>query len=80
MFFPEEIWLNIKELLLYRKLEAIKLIRHHTGLPYALSMHNHKGINNNINFLKRDYSWIFTTLHMKQIKEIIRKTEQFYRD
>ena len=71
MFFPEEIWFIITELLLYRKLEAIKLIKHHAALPYALSMHNYKGIDNNINFLKITYSWIFKILHIKQCYKMV---------
>ena len=79
MFFPEDIWSIIKEFTL-DKAEAIKIIKHHIGWVYMLSLHQYKGIDNNVTFLKKNYSWIFDTMSLKKVKTIIRETEFTLRD
>ena len=80
MYFLDDIWIIIKDYLLHKKLEAIKIITKHAGLPYMLSLHASKGVKNNIVFLKRNYDWIFKILKDKQIEKVIRETERYMRD
>ena len=80
MIFPNELWVIIKDYLLHKKLEAIKIITKHTSLPYMLSLHQSKGVKNNIIFLKRYCYWVFKILNDKQIENIIRETERYMRD
>jgi hypothetical protein len=73
---PDDIWNIIKVYLLHRKFDAIKIIKYHTELPYALGMHNRKGIDNNISYLTTFQPWVFKILCKKQIINIIKKTEE----
>ena len=80
MYFSDEIWTIIKDYLLHKKLEAIKTIVKHASLPYALSMHDCKGLKNNITFLKLKENWVFKLLYYKQIEKIIKDTESYLID
>jgi hypothetical protein len=78
MFFPTDIWSIIKEFSLDNT-KAIKVIKQQTALPYMLSLHQYKGIENNITFLKRNYPWIFTKMSINRVKTIIRTTEDGFK-
>ena len=80
VLIPDDIWFMIKEFLFSRKFEAIALIKKHASLPYALSLHNFKGLDNNINYLMRSESWVFRVLHMRQVEKTIRDTEAYMLD
>ena len=77
--YPDEIW---KSILSYNteykvlKEKAINLIKHHTKMPFALSLHNFKGLKSNLDYHKTHNIWIFKVLDEDYIKEIINKTEQ----
>ena len=76
MFFPEDTWNIIKLFLLYNRAKATNLINYQATLPYILSMHQYKGVNENFKFLQLRYSWVFNTLSVKDIKYIITKSEE----
>ena len=40
-------------------------------LPYALGMHNHKGVENTYSYLCDKHSHIFELLSVKQVRNII---------
>ena len=78
--FPDEIWDIIKTFIFHKKFDAIKTVEKHAALPYALGMHNMKGVENNMNYIHVHHSWILDLLHVKQIENIIRETEASHRD
>tara|TARA_B100001094_G_scaffold324655_1_gene377600 strand:+ start:746 stop:955 length:210 start_codon:yes stop_codon:yes gene_type:complete len=53
-----------------KRLEAIKLVKLHTSLPYSLSLHNCKSIENLTVYLKRAHSWVFDILELDEINQI----------
>ena len=79
MDFPEEIWDIVKTFIFYSKFEAIETVEKHAALPYALGMHDMKGIENNMNYIRIRNQWILDLLHVKQIENIIRETERALR-
>lgn len=80
VLFAEDIWVMVKDYLFSGKFEAIEEVRNHAALPYVLSMHNFKGLDNNMNYFFQKQSWIFRYLHVGQVKKIIVETENYMRD
>jgi len=77
---PDEIWCVVKDFMFHQKFEAIKTVKKHAELPYALGLHHLKGVENNMNYIHHRNSWILNVLHNKQIENIIRETERKCRD
>lgn len=76
IYIPDDIWINVKDYLFHNKFEAIELVQYHAALPYALGLHNYKGISNNMNYLKANHAWVFTVLCVNQVIGIIKTIEQ----
>ena len=59
-----------------KRLEAINLVKLHTSLPYTLSLHNCKSIENLTVYLKRAHSWVFDILELDEINQIFIDTKR----
>ena len=80
VYFPDDIWDIIKDYLFASKFEAISLIKMHAELPFKLSLHNYKGVDNNITYLMKHEKWVFGVLCMRQVKKTIEDTERYLLD
>ena len=70
-YINDDVWSLIKSYLFHGKFEAIDLIKYHVELPYALGMHNHKGVEHTYSYLWDKHSHIFELLSVKQVRNII---------
>ena len=72
-YINDDAWCLVKKYLFHGKFEAIDLIKYHVELPYALGMHNHKGVENTYSYLWDKHSHIFEVLSVRQVLDIIEK-------
>ena len=80
MDFPDDIWDIVKTFIFHSKFDAIETVEKHAAMPHAFGMHDMKGVENNMVYIRLRNPWILNVLHMKQIENIIRETERIYRD
>ena len=80
MDFPDEIWDIVKTFLFHKKFAAIETVEKHAALPYMFGMHDLKGVENTMNYIRVKIPWILDELHEKQIENIIREIERKLRD
>ena len=64
-------WGLIKSYLFHGKFEAINIIKYHTELPYTIGLHNHKGVENTLQYLWDHHNSIFKVLSVNQVRDII---------
>tara|TARA_Y100000389_G_C17454938_1_gene517465 strand:- start:219 stop:461 length:243 start_codon:yes stop_codon:yes gene_type:complete len=79
MELPNELWDIIKTFLFAKKFAAIETVKKHAALPYMFAMHDLKGVENNMNYIRIKNPWILDLLYVKQIENIIRETENCLR-
>ena len=77
---PEDVWDLLKQYMFQDKFRAIAEVRRHTALPYALSLHQFKGLDNTLAYLQRREPWVFRLLPFQQVKNIILETQLECRD
>lgn len=71
---------NINNKFIYSKTkdvqEAEAIVKHHTAMPYVLggSCAKYQGLENTIEYLKREHPMVFTFLTNEKIKKLIQKT------
>lgn len=70
-YIENDSWQLIKSYLFHGKFEAIDVIKYHTELPYALGLHNVKGLENTFQYLWDKHPSIFDVLSIRQVREII---------
>jgi len=72
-YINDDAWRVVKSYLFHGKFEAIDLIKYHVELPYALEMHNHKGVEYTYSYLWDYHSHIFEVLSVRQVLDIIKR-------
>lgn len=80
MELPNELWDIIKTFLFAKKFDAIETVKKHAALPYMFGMHDLKGVENIMNYIRIKNPWILDLLYVKQIENIIREIEIKLRD
>ena len=72
MIFPDEIWNNILDYIVWQTPKnAKKVLEKHAILPYAFSLHEFKGLQNNLDFHKRYNPWIFNIMLLMLMGSVI---------